>query len=407
MTHRTAVRLAATAWLALLVASPAFAEAVPPSGNAVFDRTIALADEHLYSTDLLPAFHQAAAALIAAEPKPLDADEAVRLLLASLGTSHTGRYTPDRIDYYELTDVFRFALRRDIRRLFPPDGAVAYDGVGLVSKVIDGRRFVTDVYDGLPAKAAGVMVGDEIVAVDGQPFAEIGSFRGKAGSAVDLRVRHTSDASPVTIHLPVVRIQPGDAFVTAITDSVRVIDAGNRKIGVVHLWTYTRGDITDLLNRELATTLKDVDGLILDLRSRWGGAPADAAETFVGGSAGTTMNERGKVSYVNTRFHKPIVAIIDGGTRSGMELLAYSLKKNGVPLVGAPTAGNVLAATVYLLPDNSLLELPVADVTVDGIRLEGNPVQPDISVPFDIRYANGADPQFDAALAELTRRLDS
>ena len=65
-----------------------------------------------------------------------------------------------------------------------------------------------------------------------------------------------------------------------------------------------------------------------------------------------------------------MVAIIVGGTRSGMELLAYSLKKNGVPMVGAPTAGNVLAGTAYLLPDDSLLELAVADVLVDGRRLE-------------------------------------
>ena len=100
-----------------------------------------------------------------------------------------------------------------------------------------------------------------------------------------------------------------------------------------------------------------------------------------------------------------MVAIIDGGTRSGMEVLAYSLKKNGVPLVGAPTAGNVLAGTVYLLPDDSLLELAVADVLVDGKRLENNPVEPDVAVPFDVRYAAGSDPQLDAATALLAERL--
>ena len=112
---------------------------------------------------------------------------------------------------------------------------------------------------------------------------------------------------------------------------------------------------------------------MLDLRSKWGGAPGDAAETFVGRAA--DMDARG--SRRNAQLSspsagtKPVVAIIDGGTRSGMEVLAYSLKKNGVPLVGAPTAGNVLAGTAYLLPDDSLLELAVADVLVDGKRLEG------------------------------------
>jgi carboxyl-terminal processing protease len=40
----------------------------------------------------------------------------------------------------------------------------------------------------------------------------------------------------------------------------------------------------------------------------------------------------------------------------------------------------------------------VVDVEVDGKRLEGVGVAPDVTVPFDIRYAAGRDPQFDAAV---------
>ena len=40
---------------------------------------------------------------------------------------------------------------------------------------------------------------------------------------------------------------------------------------------------------------------------------------------------------------------------------------------------------------------------VDGQRLEGNPVLPDVAVPFDVRYAAGNDPQRDAALALMSR----
>jgi C-terminal processing protease CtpA/Prc len=118
------------------------------------------------------------------------------------------------------------------------------------------------------------------------------------------------------------------------------------------------------------------------------------------------IDRDGKVEVANARFHKPVVAIIDEGTRSGMEILAYALKKNGVPLVGAPTAGDVLAGTAFLLPDDSLLELAVEDVLVDGKRLEANPVTPDIAAPYALPYANGRDPQFDAAAAELIKRLD-
>ena len=170
---------------------------------------------------------------------------------------------------------------------------------------------------------------------------------------------------------------------------------------------YTRHEVGGILNEALGGgRLADVDGLVVDLRSRWGGAPADAAELFVGDTPGMLMIERdGDRRHVNTRWRKPVVAIIDAGTRSGMEIFANALKANGIPLVGSDTAGDVVAGRGYLLPDESLLVVAVADVLVDGQRLEGNPVVPDVDVPFDFRYANGADPQFDAALDAMMSQL--
>jgi carboxyl-terminal processing protease len=54
-----------------------------------------------------------------------------------------------------------------------------------------------------------------------------------------------------------------------------------------------------------------------------------------------------------------------------------------------------------------LLLVAVADVTVDDDRLEAVGVIPDHEVPFDIRYAKGADPQLEAATQILVRRLAS
>ena len=180
------------------------------------------------------------------------------------------------------------------------------------------------------------MAGDEILSADGAPFAEIGSFKGKAGPTVTLDVLRKAGGAPIAVPVTVEKIEPLGTYLKAITDSVKVVERDGRKIGVIHLWTYTSDEVSGILNEELATRLKDVDGLVLDLRSRWGGAPADAAESFVGGTADMeVIDNDGETHYVNTRFHKPVVAIIDEGTRSGMEILAYSLKKNGVPLVGA------------------------------------------------------------------------
>lgn len=409
MTIRLAARVAALLLIVPLTLAPAAAEVpqgVPKSGNSVVDTAIALIDKNLYSPAALPAFHDAATALITdAGGGKLATGPAIGVLLDSLHASHSGRYTPDQVDYYDLSDVFRFGIRDLARKLYPPRGDVIYEGIGIASKVIDGKRFVTDVFDGMPAIKAGIKAGDEILSADGKPFEEIGSFNHKAGTTVALEIRHTAGAAPVTLPVSVEKTSPLATYMDAIRDSARVIDQNGRKIGYVHLWTGA-GDLTGVLNEVLATTLKDTDGIVVDMRSRWGGGPADAAEAFVGGSADMTVTENdGKTQYVNTRYRKPVVAIIDEGTRSSMEIMAYGLKKNGIPLVGAPTAGDVLAARAFALPDDSILELPVADVTVDGQRLEGNPVTPTIPVAFDVRYANGADPQLDAAVVELGKKL--
>lgn len=404
-------RIAALLVVLLPLLAPAAMAEAPQSGNAVFDRAVSLVEENFYAPQKLDRFHDAVAVTVANLPNlgtinPPVVGDAIDYVLASLDTSHTGRFVPDQLDYYELVDVFRYGLRDRMRQLFPPEGNVTYAGIGIASRSIDGKTFITDIYDGGPADRVGVMPGDEILAVDGQPFSEIGSFRGKAGRTATVTVRRQAGGEPIDIAVGVEMLSPSRGFVSAIADSAEVIDHNGYRIGYLRLWEYTERDVRDTIERALTGPLAGADALVLDLRSRWGGAPADAADTFVGGAPDMTMVERdGDTNLIHARWRKPMVAIIDQGTRSGMEILAYALRSNGVTMIGQPTAADVVAGRGFLLPDNSLLELAVADVFVDGKRLEGVGVTPDIPVPFDIRYAAGADPQLATALDEVTRQL--
>lgn len=393
-----------------LTASAALAQdALPKSGNAVFDRTVDLVVERFYAPDGLDPFREEVVAVVAERPDFSDRvvlDEAIDRILASLNASHSARYTPDEVSYYELVDIFRYALRREMRRLFPPQGEVAYRGIGVVVDEVDGRTIVADVYDGGPADTAGVLAGDEIVVAGDGGFN--GIFGGsRAPDTVQLMLRRTADAAPIELSVPVEKLEATDTLLAAIEDSAELVERNGHRLGYIRVWTYASERVGRILAHELGRgALADADGLVLDLRGRWGGAPADAAEMFVGRSATAEFIERdGEARFVNYRWDRPVVAIIDEGSRSGIELLAYSLKKNGVPLVGEPTAGDVLAGTAFVLPDDSLLVLAVADVLVDGKHLEGAPVTPDIEVPFAVPYAAGADPQRDAAEAVLLEML--
>jgi C-terminal processing protease CtpA/Prc len=404
----------AALFLALVLPLPAIAETADPSlqsGNAVFDKTVEIVLANFFDVNRLDAFRDAVRLTVGSLPdlakaEPAVVDDAVDFVLASLETSHTARLTPDSVDYYQLHDVFPYGVRDAVERLYPPEGEITYDGIGIATRPIDGKVFVTDVYDGGPADKAGLMAGDEIVFIDGQPFRGAASFHGEAGKTAVLTVRRTANAAPITLYVPVEQLEPSETLMKASTDSAKVIDRDGYRIGYLRVWEYTEREMERVIDEAITGPLADADALVLDLRCRWGGAPADAADTFIGGSPDMTMVMRGdKKNLVHARWRKPLVAIIDEGTRSGMEIFAYALKANGVRLIGTRTAGNVVAGRGYMLPDDSLLELAVADVFVDGERLEGVGVTPDVSVPFDVRYAAGADPQFDAALAEMAKSL--
>jgi carboxyl-terminal processing protease len=57
------------------------------------------------------------------------------------------------------------------------------------------------------------------------------------------------------------------------------------------------------------------------------------------------------------------------------------------------------------MDNGDLLLLAVADVTVDGQRLEGVGVRPTIKVPFDPVYAAGRYTQLDRAVQVLSERI--
>lgn len=408
MTHRIRTFSLALVLLSSLAASPGRAEpaldpAVSPAD--VMNEIGGIVRREFFDPQGLEEFNAAEGRfkqLAAAGRLP----EASRDWLATLEATHTGRFTPDGIDYYELAEVFHRGIRRR-RELFPPEGIVTYPGIGMVPRAIGGKLFVAYVYDGGPADRSGVLVGDEVLAVDGKPYEPIASFRGKNGRTAKLELRRKLGTVPLVLDVPIERLQPRDMFLQAIRESVRVIESDGRRIGYLRLWAFAFSGVEDLIMELLVSApLKDADGLVLDMRGRWGGAPADAADLFVGRAPLVEMTDRdGDEHLANARWRKPIVGIIDAGSRSGMEILAHGLKGAGVPLVGTKTAGAVVAGRAFRLRDNSLLEVAVLDVHVDGERLEGKGVAPDIEVPFDIPYAAGADPQLEKAVAEMGRML--
>jgi carboxyl-terminal processing protease len=408
-----------TSYLAAVLLFLAIAEAPaadpPRSGHPVFDRAVDLVTDNFHDEAALDEFAEAVrrevddpASPVNAKSPPDRVGEAIDTVLASLDASHVGHFEPDTIEYFELIDIFRFAIRDEMRRLFPPEGEVSYPGIGMIARPQNGARFVSDVYDGSPADRAGILVGDEVLSVDGAPYHEIESFSDKVAKPVEIELRRRAGAEPITLEVKVERLKPLPTFEKAIAESAEMTTRDGRKIGYIRLWTLAARHSMGVVAEALAEgKLKDADGLVLDLRGRWGGGSSDAAELFVGDTPSFRLIPRkGEDVLANVRWRRPVVAIIDEGSRSGLEVFAYALKVNGIPLVGARTAGALLAGRGYLLPDDSLLEVAVSDAVLEeNTRLEGAGVEPDLPVPFSLPYAAGNDPQRDAAIEEIRRIL--
>ncbi len=111
---------------------------------------------------------------------------------------------------------------------------------------------------------------------------------------------------------------------------------------------------------------------------------------------------------VDSRWTKPLVVLVNQARAAVRKLVAYALQKHKLAkLVGTQTAWAVVAGQGILLADRSLLYLAVADVRVDGVRLEGIGVRPDVVVEDRLEYCAGKDRQLEAALETLIAMLPS
>ncbi len=194
-------------------------------------------------------------------------------------------------------------------------------------------------------------------------------------------------------------------FLHGLEASARVIVAGNgARVGYVRVWSYANRRYQSALEELIGEgALKDADALIWDLRGGWGGAQPQYLDLFNPRAPTMQVKDRnGETGLVDVKWRKPVAMLINQGTRSGKEVLAYGFKEYRLgELVGQRTEGAVLAATAFLIGDDGLLLLAVEDVLVDGKRLEGVGVEPTIEVKFDSRYAAGGDPQLDRAVQVL------
>lgn len=278
----------------------------------------------------------------------------------------------DRWTTYLSPAAFRLA-----RRAY----AGGYGGIGVTVLPASGGLVVRRTMSG-PAKIAGVLPGDTILAVDGVSTAALsfddamGRILGRPGSSVTLRIRRDDR----TLRFRLVRQQFELHQVHA-----RLVGS----IGVIDLDGFARGSAAAATKAAHDLTRRGAVALVLDLRGNPGGDFTQAvgvASAFLrrGASIVSLAGAHRPLRIVYARgggmLTVPLAVLVDRGSASASEVVAGALKDHGrATIVGEPTFGKSLVQEIVQLSTGGALKLTVARyLTPAGVDISRGGVRPDV-----------------------------
>jgi carboxyl-terminal processing protease len=287
-----------------------------------------------------------------------------------------------------LDDQYSHYLTPDEAEQFQESVSGEFEGVGM--NVEEDRRGlkVLRVFEGSPARKAGIGEGDLILAVNGRSIAGVnsevatGRIKGPSGTRVRLQVFTPGDDRPRTVSVERARIEVPVA-------SGRIVRRDGQKVGVVELISFSSG-AHGLLRRQIRKVLdRGAEGIVLDLRGNGGGLLTEAvlvSSIFI--EDGEIVSVRGRARPERVEDAEgdaidadvPVVALVDGGSASASEIVTGALRDRGRgTVVGTNTFGKGLVQEVESLSNGGVLDLTVARYYLPGGETIGrNGIKPQV-----------------------------
>lgn len=246
-----------------------------------------------------------------------------------------------------------------------------------------GNFRITGVYKDSPADMAGLSEGDIVSEINGARVSKMSDsevsaeLAGYNSGTVKLKLLTPFGNKHITLRRATVVLADADVIFRGKNTTTN---------GILEIVIHKISDgAVDIVNEALAK-YKDVDGVILDMRTAMGDnerAAAKLAGLFLGQKpvmriAETALDELEVVPGGDAVTDKPVVVLISDTTRGTAEAIAAAFYENnrGV-LIGTPTAGRSRIATFLDLKNGGVLELLNRSVkTGKGNVLDGRGVFP-------------------------------
>ncbi|MGH7407105.1 MAG: S41 family peptidase [Candidatus Methylomirabilales bacterium] len=265
----------------------------------------------------------------------------------------------------------------------------SFGGLGIEITVRDRQLTVVAPIEGTPADRAGILAGDRIVKINGEPtkdmtlFEAVRKLRGPRGSQVTITILREgfTEAKDFAITRETIEVH-----------SVRSFDLGD-KIGYIRMASFQEKTARDL-ERTLEQFQTDgVKAMVLDLRNNPGGLLSQAVQVadfflqkgqLIVYTEGRARNQdlRFSAEHTKTLPQVPLVILVNGGSASASEIVAGALQDHRRAVVlGTQTFGKGSVQTVIPLNDGSGLRLTTAKYfTPRGETIQGKGITPDIPV---------------------------
>lgn len=346
-------------------------------------------------------------------------------------TVHMSGMLSEKVDEEVLYDRFFDSAMRTLDRYSryanPNDAADlraerdGFGGIGIdLEEHPDGAR-IDRVERDKPAAAAGLLVGDRIIAIgaqkiDGMPLRAIERLmRGPVDSPIALTVVRDGLPEPLTVTVGRTRIVPNTVFYSL---------SGNHAIIRISGFNQrTSKRISEAISQARAELGQNLTGLIIDLRGNLGGRldqAIDSADLFLESGLITRADGRHPESHQVFKAEPgdiadglPTVVLINGASASAAEILASALQDHGrAVVVGMSSFGKGTIQTIVDLPNSGELYVTWARyVAPSGYALHRMGVMPTVCTSgaadavTTLEDALGAGPGSGMALLERRRSV--
>ena len=292
----------------------------------------------------------------------------------------------------------------------------AYVGVGMTVQLNeDGYVRVLRVEAGGPAEEAGVLAGDELIAVEGQDIRDWdidetkNHVRGEAGTQVQLTFRREGETVILAVERRLVQTQ------------VARYEMLEDNIGLVTIVNFDSRCADETIAAIEALLQQGAEALIFDVRNNPGGYKEELVKILdyllPEGDLFHSVLYNG-TQEVDTSDAKcldiPMAVLANGNSYSAAEFFAAALVEyEAATYVGQPTTGKGRFQTTFQLADGSAATISIgAYTTPKGVDLTDVGLTPDVLVELDdemvleIYYGNvpaSEDPQIQKAVEILTK----